>query len=188
MPDGAAWQPLGASARRGRARDGQRGQRGRWEERQGDAWSKIRRAQSCRCLGTAGGRSHARAQRSRGDRGLGEDDEGPGCKKQKTQGPHCKAWTTFAPMLKWRWTQKQKCRVFQEPQLCFKVHLQKSNSFETSVKLSIIFKLYVNPIDKTTLHIHPKGSFTYFCNLNTNFELLQNNPHTFEFYPLYSPT
>jgi hypothetical protein len=25
VPDGAAWRPLGASARRGRARDGQRG-------------------------------------------------------------------------------------------------------------------------------------------------------------------
>jgi hypothetical protein len=135
----------------------------------------------------AGGGGHARAQRSRGDRGLGEDDGGPGCKKQKTQGPHYNALITFKPELKCRWAQKQKCRVFQDLQPCFRVHLQKSNSFEINMKLSKVFKLYVNPIDKTTLHTYPKGSFTYLCDLNTSFEFLQNNPHTFEIYPPCSP-
>jgi hypothetical protein len=26
-------------------------------------------------------------------------------------------------VLKWRWSQKQKCIVFEAPQFCFKVHL-----------------------------------------------------------------
>jgi hypothetical protein len=77
-----------------------------------------------------------RAQRSRGDLGLGEDDGGPGCKKQKIQGPHCNVLVTFQLVLKWRWAQKQKCVVFQNAQLCFKVHPQKSNSFEINMKLS----------------------------------------------------
>jgi hypothetical protein len=82
---------------------------------------------------------------------------------------------------------KAKMQGFSRATTLLRVHLQKSNSFKISIKLSIIFKLYVNPIDKTTLHIHPKGSFTYFCDLNTSFELLQNNPHTFEFYPYIHP-
>jgi hypothetical protein len=145
---------------------------------------------------TRGGRRRAAGRRTRPGRGggvqqrrnreeigIGEDEGDLVVKSRKFRGLHCKAWTIFIPMLKWRWTQKQKCRVFQALQLCFRVHLQKSHSFEISIKLSKIFKLYVNPIDKTTLHIYPKGSFTYFCDLNTGFGLLQNNPHTFEFYP-----
>jgi hypothetical protein len=42
--------------------------------------------------------------------------------------------------------QKQKCRVFQNLQLCFKVYLQNSNRFETTIKLSKVSKLYINPI------------------------------------------
>jgi hypothetical protein len=49
-------------------------------------------------------------------------------------------------VFKWRWAQKQKCMVFQDLQLCFRVHLQKSNSFEIKIKLSKVFKLYINPI------------------------------------------
>jgi hypothetical protein len=60
-------------------------------------------------------------QRNRGARGLEEDDGGPSCKKQKIQGPYCNAQITFKPVLKWRWAQKQKCMVFQNVQLCFKV-------------------------------------------------------------------
>jgi hypothetical protein len=109
------------------------------------------------------------------------------CSALNVQGPQCNTHITFKPELKCRWAQKQKCRVFQNLQVCFRVHLQKSNSFEINMKLSKVFKLYVNPIDKTTLHIYPKGSFTYLCNLNTSFELLQNNSHTFETYRPCSP-
>jgi hypothetical protein len=48
------------------------------------------------------------------------------CKNSKVQGPHCNAGVTFKPVLKLRWAQKQKCMVFQNLQLFFKVHLQKS--------------------------------------------------------------
>jgi hypothetical protein len=75
---------------------------------------------------------------------------------REKQGLHCKTSITFKPVLKWRWSQKQKCIVYQALQLCFKVHLQKSNNFEVKIKLSNIFKLYVNPIDNTTLHIYPR--------------------------------
>jgi hypothetical protein len=43
VPVRAAWRPLGASARRGGARGGQRGHCGRWEEGRIDAWSKRQR-------------------------------------------------------------------------------------------------------------------------------------------------
>jgi hypothetical protein len=111
------------------------------------------------------------------------DEGGPKYNFREMQGPYCNASITFKPEPKCRWAQKQKCKVFQDLQLCFRVHLQKSNSFEINMKLSKVFKLYVNLIDKTTLHIYPKGSFTYFYDLNTSFGLLQNNPHTFEFHP-----
>jgi hypothetical protein len=170
----------------GGAQDGGRRRRARWGsvavargrlpdvERQGEnsgscvavggrIGRRVEQVQGCAELQVRGKRPAAavtHAQRSRGDRGLGEDDRGPGCKKQKTQGPHCNALITFKPELKCRWAQKQKCRVFQDLQPCFRVHLQKSNSFEINMKLSKVFKLYVNPIDKTTLHIYRKGSFT----------------------------
>jgi hypothetical protein len=43
VTDGVVWRPLGASARRGGTRDGQRRRRGRWKEEQSDAWSKVQR-------------------------------------------------------------------------------------------------------------------------------------------------
>jgi hypothetical protein len=110
-----------------------------------------------------------RQRRSKGGREREVYEGGPGCKNQKRQGPHCNASTTFKPVLKSRWAQKKKCRVFQNVQLCFKVHLQKSNSFDTNTNLSKVFKLYVNPIDKTTLRIYPMCSFTYIYDLNTSF-------------------
>jgi hypothetical protein len=116
------------------------------------------RGRRCRTVGrrTWPGRGGGVEQRrSRGDRVWGRR-RGPGCKKQKVQGPRCKAHINFKLKLKCRWAQKQKCRVLHDLQLCFRVHLQKGNSFEINMKLSIIFKLYVNPIDKTTLHIYPK--------------------------------
>jgi hypothetical protein len=107
----------------------------------------------CRAAGwrTWPGRGGGMQQRrSRGDRDW-RRRRGPSCKKQKVQGPHCNTHITFKPELKCRWAQKQKCRIFQDLQLCFRVQLQKSNSFEINMKLSKVFKLYVNPIDKTTL-------------------------------------
>jgi hypothetical protein len=50
----------GPMAQRGRARGGQRGQLGRWEEGWGDAWSKIRATQSSRGSGS-GWRQRSRA-------------------------------------------------------------------------------------------------------------------------------
>jgi hypothetical protein len=115
------------------------------------------------------------------------DEEGLNCNFREKQGSYCNASITFKPVLKWRWAQKQMCVVFQNVQLCFKVHPQKSNSFDTNTNFSKVFKLYVNPRDKTTLHIYPMCSFTYIYDLNTSFGLLQNNPHTFEIYPPCSP-
>jgi hypothetical protein len=84
-------------------------------------------------------------------------------KLREMQGLHCKTSITFKPVLTWRWSQKQKCIVYQALQLWFKVHLQKSNSFEVKIKLSNSFKLYVNPIDKTTLHIYPRVVLPIFA-------------------------
>jgi hypothetical protein len=50
------------------------------------------------------------------------DEEGLNCNFREMQGPYCNASITFKPVLKWRWAQKQKCMVFQNVQLCFKVH------------------------------------------------------------------
>jgi hypothetical protein len=97
------------------------------------------------------------------------DEGGSKCNFREMQGPYCNASITFKPVLKWRWAQKQKCRVFQNVQLCFKVHLQNSNIFYTNTNLSKVFKLYVNLIDKTTPHIYPMCSFTYIYDLNTSF-------------------
>jgi hypothetical protein len=66
--------------------------------------TRGRVAPSCRAAHMAGqGRRHAAKEKQRGDRDWGRR-RGPGCKKQKVQGPHCKAWITFTPMLKWRST------------------------------------------------------------------------------------
>jgi hypothetical protein len=85
-----------------------------------------------------------RGETEEGERGV--DKEGLKCNIREKQGLHCKAPITFKPVLKWRWAQKQKCMVFQDLQLFFRVHLQKSNSFEIKRKLSKVFKLYINPI------------------------------------------
>jgi hypothetical protein len=45
---------------------------------------------------------------------------------KEKQGPYFNDLITFKPVLKWKWAQKQKCMVFQNLQLCFKAHLQKS--------------------------------------------------------------
>jgi hypothetical protein len=74
------------------------------------------------------------------------DEGGLKCNFREMQGPYCNASITFKPVLKWRWAQKQKCMVFQDLQLFFRVHLQKSNIFEIKIKFSKVFKLYINPI------------------------------------------
>jgi hypothetical protein len=66
-----------------------------------------------------------RQRRNTGGRERGRR-RGPNCNFRKMQGPYCNASITFKPVLQWRWAQKQKCMVFQNVQLCFKVHLQKS--------------------------------------------------------------
>jgi hypothetical protein len=126
--------------------------------------AEERRAAGRRSGPGAGGGVQQR--RSRGGREGGRR-RGLKRKIRETQGLHCKASITFKQVLKWRWSQKQKCIVFQALQLYFKVHLQKSNNFEVNIKLSSIFKLYVNPINsifklyvnpinKTTLHVYPR--------------------------------
>jgi hypothetical protein len=57
------------------------------------------------------------------------------CNFRERQGPYCKGLATFKPMLKWRWSKKQKCMVFQTLQLLFKVHLHLSNSFRDKMNL-----------------------------------------------------
>jgi hypothetical protein len=116
------WQREGKTARVARAV-------GKEVERRVEGGAKLQ--------GGAQGRAGAAAC-SRGETEWRADwgrRRGPGCKKQKVQGSHCKAWITFTLMLKWRWIQKQKCVVFQNAQLCFKVRPQKSNSFENNMKL-----------------------------------------------------
>jgi hypothetical protein len=64
-------------------------------------------------------------QRSRGSgRKKGEEwSRGLICKTKETQGLHCKELVTFKPVLKWRWSKKQKYIVFQTLQFLFKVQL-----------------------------------------------------------------
>jgi hypothetical protein len=57
--------------------------------------------------------------------GAGGGRQGPVCDSPKMQGRHCNVLVTFKPELKWKWARKQKCRVYQNLQLCFKVCLQK---------------------------------------------------------------
>jgi hypothetical protein len=53
-----------------------------------------------------------------------EVDEGrPKRNFREMLGPYYNASITFKPVLKWRWAQKQKFRVFQNIKLCFKVYL-----------------------------------------------------------------
>jgi hypothetical protein len=173
--------------RRGRAGRGQRRSGKRWGRGQDGTWHgpERRRAGSD---GAHGRTAMAVCRRGETEEGEKEVDEG-GLKRnfREKQGLHYKASITFKPVLKWRWSQKQKCMVFRALQLCFRVHLQKSNSFEIIIKLSKVFKLYKNFYIKTTLHLHPRCSFTYIYDLNVSFQILQNNPHTFEIYPPYIP-
>jgi hypothetical protein len=115
-------------------------------------------AEGRRAAGRCSGPGEGGGVQQRRIRGGREGGRRRGLKRKfrEMQGLLCKASITFKPVLKWRWSQKQKCIVYQALQLCFKVHLQKSNIFEVKIKLSNIFKLYVNPIDKTTLHIYPR--------------------------------
>jgi hypothetical protein len=115
----AAWA---AAAQRGGSRGGQRGVgEGGCEAGEG-TWTGAERRWGCELLHMAG-RSSAerRAEEQRREREV--DESGPGCNFQKRQGPHCNALVTFKPEIKWKWTQKQKCRVYQNLQHCFKVHL-----------------------------------------------------------------
>jgi hypothetical protein len=91
-----------------------------------DAWKGAEQR------GGGGGAAHGR-QEQHGASGRGAEEgerevheRGPGCNFQKGQGPQCNALITFKLELKWKWTQNQKCRIYQNLQLCFKVHLQKS--------------------------------------------------------------
>jgi hypothetical protein len=84
------------------------------------------RAQAAACS-----RGEDRGGRERGRR------KGLKCKIRETQGLHCKTLITFKSVLKWRWSKKQKCIVFQTLQLFFKVHLQLSNNFEDTINLVI---------------------------------------------------
>jgi hypothetical protein len=156
---GATWKGQGWPARdRGRRR-----------------WSRERHVDGAEQRWGGGGGTHGRVVaaacgREETEEGEREVDEGVfNCNFREMQGLYCNASITFKPVLKWKWAQKQKCRVFQNVQLCFKVHLQKCNSFDTNTNLSKVFKLYVNPINKTTLHIYPMCSFTYIYNLNISF-------------------
>jgi hypothetical protein len=88
------------------------------------AWCRAAWGRRERCTWPAGAAQHV-GQRSTGGRGK-VDEGGPGCKCEKGQGPHCNVLVTFKPELKWKWTQKQKCRVCLNLQLCFKVHWHKS--------------------------------------------------------------
>jgi hypothetical protein len=75
----------GSTARRGAARGGQRKRRGggrkdRATPGTGSGWCRAAGAREA-----AGGGGHARAEAQR-RLGLGEDDGGPGCKKQENTG------------------------------------------------------------------------------------------------------
>jgi hypothetical protein len=88
----------------------------------------------------AEGRRGETGKQSRGGSGArkkkGEElIQGLICKIREKQGPDCKELATFKPVLKWRWSKKQKCIVSQTLQLLFKVHLQLSNSFEDILDL-----------------------------------------------------
>jgi hypothetical protein len=76
-------------------------------------------------LEAAGNRDHERGREQRRS-GLEEDEGGPRCNFIEMQGPYCNALINFKLVLNWRWAQKKKCRVFQNVQLYFKVHSQKS--------------------------------------------------------------
>jgi hypothetical protein len=64
--------------------------------------------------GHASGRETEEAGAGGGRRGLVRDF-------RKVQGPQCNVLVTFKSELKWKWAQKQKCRVYEDLQLCFKV-------------------------------------------------------------------
>jgi hypothetical protein len=83
----AAWRPLGTSARRGGTRGGQRGQRGRREEEQRDAWSKVQRGadQQGGAQDLAGAAACSRG-RNREKPGFGEDEGDLVVKSRKHRG------------------------------------------------------------------------------------------------------
>jgi hypothetical protein len=118
---------------------------GKGVERRVERGAEGRRAAGRRSGPGAGGGVQQR--RSRGGREGGRR-RGLKCNFRETQGLHCKALIIFKLVLKWRWSQKQKWMVFRALQLCFRVYLQKSNSFEVKTKLIKVFKIYVNPIEK----------------------------------------
>jgi hypothetical protein len=87
MPDGAAWRPLGTSARHGGTMGDQRGQRRRWEEGQSDAWSKMQRGTELQggAQGWAGAVACSRGE-NREEIGIGEDEGDLVVKSRKHRG------------------------------------------------------------------------------------------------------
>jgi hypothetical protein len=90
---------------------------------EGGAGGGWRRPGAAYCAGDRGARRLEQSSRGSGRKKREERDRGLICKTKEIQGLHCKELITFKPVLKWRWSQKQKCIVFQAPQFCFKVHL-----------------------------------------------------------------
>jgi hypothetical protein len=123
MPFGCAWRPLGTSGPTWQ--DG--GTPAETARAVGEAARRHvgegRAAQACSSSGSGRWRWFMRARQRQRRSGTRGRRRGQICKISKVQGPHCNALVTFKPVLNWRWAQKQKCRVFQNLQLCFKVHL-----------------------------------------------------------------
>jgi hypothetical protein len=131
---------------RGRCCDGERrrsaaraggGRRGEARGSQCEGGKRRGRDRGDTCMGAEGcwsgrGGAHGRAVAAACGRGEAEererevDEGGPVCNFRELQGPYCNISITFKPVLEWRWAQKQKCMVFQNVQLCFKVHPYKS--------------------------------------------------------------
>jgi hypothetical protein len=134
------------AAQRGESRGGQRGV--------GKAVARQRRTRGMAQSGAeAAGALNMAGKSGDGASGIETKEAGAGggrwglvCDFPKVQGSYCNILVTFKPELQWKWARKQKCRVYQNLQLCFKVHLQKSKGFEATIKLSKVSKLYINPI------------------------------------------
>jgi hypothetical protein len=125
-----------AVAQRGESKGGQRGV-GKAAVRQrrtrGMAQSGAEAAGALHMAGKSGGGASGRETE---EAGAGGGRQGLVCDFPKVQGSYYNVLVTFKPELQWKWAKKQKCRVYQILQLCFKVHLQKSKGFETTIKLS----------------------------------------------------
>jgi hypothetical protein len=104
---------------------------------EGGARGGWRRPGAAHCAGSRGARRAEQRSSGSGRKKREERSRGLICKTKEIQGLHCKELITFKPVLKWRWSKKQKCIVFQTLQLFFKVHLQLSNSFEVTINLVI---------------------------------------------------